>query len=154
MGSDHSDRTGRRTKRFKSIVDAFQPGTEMKLSIRTIGFAYLFSAIAALLLFVGCGSLHPHERRTGQLLDDKVTAGRVQAALTNIATYNFPHVLVAATNGTVTLSGYVENEVQRQQAAVLALTVDQVKRVENIVRLRPPAIHINKPSIMDATHDF
>jgi len=109
----------------------------MKLTIRNIGFACLFGAIAALLVLVGCGSLHPHERRTGQLLDDKVTAGRVQAALTNNAAYNFPHVLVSATNGTVMLSGYVENEAQKQQAAALAQSVDQVKKVENSVQLRP-----------------
>lgn len=108
----------------------------MKLAIQRIGLVSFIITAAALVVLWGCGGFPPHEKQTGRLLDDKVTARRVQAALTNNLSYNFPRVRVAATNGTVTLSGYVENDAQRQEAAALAQSVDQVRKVQNGLQLQ------------------
>lgn len=107
----------------------------MKPTIQKLVLACLIGAGASLPLFTGCASRHPHERQTDQFLDNKVTADRVQEALRNNATYQFPHVLASAANGTVTLSGYVENESQRQQAAALAMSVDRVKNIQNHIQI-------------------
>lgn len=102
----------------------------MKLMIYNLGLAAALSAV-----MVGCASRHPHEQRTDQLIDSKVTAERVQAALHGNSPYGFPRVQVTATNGTVTLSGSVQNEQERQQAAALARSIHRVKQVENRVQI-------------------
>lgn len=125
----------------------------MKLRIQRLGFAALIIAAANLAVIEGCGSPPPHEKRTGRLLDDKVTAARVRAALTNNISYEFPRVVVATTNGTVTLSGYVENEVQRREATTLTQSVGRVTKVENVLQIQPSLTPVGRPSNPGTTYE-
>ncbi len=103
--------------------------------MRNLALACWIGAGAAAMALTGCTGGHPHEQRTGELLDDKVTAERVQEALRSNAAYDFPHVQITSANGTVTLSGSVENEQQKQKAAAIARSIHRVKTVENRIRL-------------------
>lgn len=107
----------------------------MKLRIQNYGLACLISGAAALTLVLGCVGGHPHKKSTDRFIDDKVIAERVQAVLAGNATYHFPQVQVAATNGVVMLSGSVQMAQQKEQATALAQSVDDVKKVENRVQV-------------------
>lgn len=103
--------------------------------MRSLALVCWIGAGTAVMAFTGCMGGHPHEQRTGELLDDKVTAERVREALRSNAAYNFPHVQITSANGTVTLSGSVENEQQKQKAAAIARSIHRVKTVENRIWL-------------------
>ncbi len=101
----------------------------MKLKFLRAKVLLLPAALLTVLL-AGCNSAHPDRTHNADLLDDKVTAQRVQAALQR-AGPQFNHVHAGVTNGTVVLSGSVSSPQLRQQAEDIAKSSHRARKLEN-----------------------
>ncbi len=89
-----------------------------------------------LLLGASSGCLfHHHKQVNAGLLDDKVTADRVEAALKDSP--DLKQVRVEANGGEVTLSGTVKNAGAKERAAQLARRVHRVHKLNNDIQVRP-----------------
>src|SRR6185436_13801084 len=100
----------------------------------------LLCALLALLgAFSGCQSTTG--KTAGQTISDASISTAVQAKLTSDRLSNFPRIDVDTERGVVNLSGVVETEAQRAQAARLAQQVNGVVTVNNNLQIqnRPPA---------------
>jgi osmotically-inducible protein OsmY len=116
----------------------------------------LFTCLSALPLIVGlmgCAS-DRHNQSTGhpnydnrveepgdnhitdQRVEDSRTAERVREALAAAPQYTFNGVKVAASNGVVQLSGFVNTGAQRTRAGEVASKVVGVKSVENNLAIK------------------
>lgn len=94
-----------------------------------------FIASGLVLFAVGCASNQP-ERTAGQSIDDQATARRVEEALRTDPSYKFTDVKVAAYEGKVQLSGFVEKGEQKGHAEDIAKKVQGVKEVKNDIALK------------------
>lgn len=92
-------------------------------------------ATVIVLAASGCFGGH-HKQRGANLLDDKVTASRVESALQGGGTNQFAEVHVASTNGVITLSGSVGSEEQKEKAERLATGVHRVHSVKNEIAVK------------------
>ncbi len=90
----------------------------------------LFSTLILLTLFsiVGC-SRKP---------DDAKVSSEIQNKFSQDSGLSSKHLTVQASNGVVTLSGYVENDAQRAAASRQAAAVDGVKEVVNNLQVGNP----------------
>src|SRR5207247_4095652 len=70
--------------------------------------------------------------------NDAQLAGDIQTRLSADSGLQGKQLSVQAANGTVTLSGTVDNENQRQAAARYAASADGVKQVVNNLQVAPP----------------
>jgi osmotically-inducible protein OsmY len=95
----------------------------------------LYVAVSGFLAATGCGS-NPAKTQRPELLDDKVTAGRVEAAL-HRAGPEFKHVSVQALNGDVTLTGRVRSPADKSRAEEIANSLSRVKGVKDELRIQP-----------------
>ena len=99
----------------------------------------LFAALAALVstasLMVGCAGDSTH-RSTGAYLDDKSIATKVKADLIGDPDVKAGDVKVNVFRGDVQLSGFVENETQKQRAEQIARNVNGVNFVKNDLVVR------------------
>jgi hyperosmotically inducible periplasmic protein len=85
-------------------------------------------------LFLGaCAS----DRTAGSLIDDAAIVTRANAALAASPVTSAWDVSVESRNGTVQLSGFVENNEQRREAERLVSQIDGVETVRNNLELRP-----------------
>ncbi|UFS71130.1 BON domain-containing protein [Geomonas sp. RF6] len=93
----------------------------------------LFRMLACLGLvtaFLGCSA--PEKRQTaGEYIDDSVITSKVKAAIVNEEALKGMQVNVKTHDGTVQLSGFVDNQQQARQAASVAGKVEGVKNVQN-----------------------
>ncbi len=84
--------------------------------------------LAAMLLassaWIGCASSNPNRTHEGRLLDNKVTADRVHAALSKEGP-EFRHVEVTGTREGITLKGSVASAETRSRAEEIAKHVDR-----------------------------
>jgi len=99
--------------------------------------AHVMSLVLALggaALVTGCGS--PPPRTAGESIDDQAISRRVQEALSADPAYKFPEVKVAAYQGKVQLSGFVDKGEQRGQAEDIARKVPGVKEVRNDITMK------------------
>lgn len=102
-------------------------------------------AVASLALVLAACAHRPGEPMS-QAWSDKMTSRRVNAQLKESPTYKFPTVEVTTHDGVVALSGFVNNDAQKQEAirrAQAAVGVRQV--VDNLVIQmmptgRPPVV--------------
>jgi hyperosmotically inducible protein len=94
-----------------------------------------FIASGLVFLATGCASDQP-ERTAGQSIDDQATARRVEQALTSDPAYKFTDVKVAAYEGKVQLSGFVDNGEQKGRAEAIAKKIPGVKEVKNDIALK------------------
>ena len=86
-------------------------------------------------LLSGCIGFHRHQ--VGEdMLDDKVTNDRVQAALKADGTGRYAGIQVGTTNGIVTLSGSVRTEEEKSKAVELAKTVRRVKELKDAIQVK------------------
>ena len=92
-----------------------------------------------LIALTGCQSTTG--KTASQTMSDASISTAVQAKLTRDRLANFPRIDVDTERGVVNLSGVVETETQRAQAARLAQQVEGVVRVNNNLQIqnRPPA---------------
>ena len=75
-------------------------------------------------------------RSAGELLDDGVLTSRVNGALADSELGKALDVNVESNRGTVLLSGFLDNEEQRQEAVEIARRVDGVVKVINGINLK------------------
>ena len=75
-------------------------------------------------------------QRAGQSMDDNAITTAVKTKLTSDGAANLARVNVTSTNGTVRLSGMVDNPDQKAQASRLAGQVSGVQRVDNDIQIQ------------------
>ena len=97
-----------------------------------------YVSIIFLVTLSGCQSTTGKTAR--QTISDTSISTAVQAKLTNDRLSNFPRIDVDTERGVVNLSGVVQTEAQRTQAARLARQVDGVVKVNNNLQVE------NRPS--------
>ena len=98
----------------------------------------LLGALAAsslLVMAASCASDQP-QRTAGESIDDQATARRVQEALNSDPAYKFTEVKVVAYQGKVQLSGFVDKDHQKNQAAEIAKKTAGVKEVKNDIAMK------------------
>jgi hyperosmotically inducible protein len=72
-----------------------------------------------------------------QKLDDSVTTGKVKAALIDSKDVRSNDINVETRSGVVQLSGFVPTDAMREKAGVVALRVEGVKELDNVLQVRP-----------------
>ena len=108
-----------------------------------------FSAWSLLVGLTGCaGERYTHHieedrtadrddnQSTDQWIEDSRTANRVREALAASADYKYDGVKVAASDGVVRLSGFVNTSAQRRSAGEVTGKVVGVKSVENDLKVK------------------
>lgn len=101
------------------------------ITLRALG------AAAMLALGMSVSGCHTEGRTTGQAINDKMTAYDVDRALDHDPVLKYPDVKVSVFNGTAQLTGFVNTEQQRNQAAQIASNVQGVRQVINEITIRP-----------------
>jgi osmotically-inducible protein OsmY len=97
-------------------------------------FTVLPVAIGLVVLAAGCAG-NRHQRSAGESIDDEATSRRVQNSLGSDPAYKYTEVKVATYQGKVQLSGFVDNDQQKEHAEEIARKTPGVKGVKNdIVR--------------------
>src|SRR5580704_2003734 len=102
-----------------------------KIKILCVAFALGVSAVAGV---TGCAGDRYHES-TGEYVDDSSLTVRVKGALGDDY-YKYPDVKVTSFKGTVQLSGFVENESQKDRAGTIARGVQGVHDVANNITIK------------------
>jgi len=91
-------------------------------------------AVGLVILATSCAS--DPQRTAGQSIDDEATSRRVQSSLSSDPAYKYTEVKVATYQGKVQLSGFVDNDQQREHAEIVAKKTQGVKEVENDIKLK------------------
>ncbi|PKH00282.1 BON domain-containing protein [Paraglaciecola sp. MB-3u-78] len=109
----------------------------------------LLQGCAGLIIGAGVGAASvAHDRRTlGTQVDDTTAAGRISTAISNdVAINEQASISVQVFNGTALLIGQAPTQALIQQAEKLALSVKNIKKLHNQVRLGlpiPPSVVAN-----------
>jgi osmotically-inducible protein OsmY len=93
---------------------------------------------AGIAFNAGCSSSATH-RSTGAYIDDTAITAKVKGAFVQDDLVKAMDVKVDTYNGTVQLSGFVENAEQRSRAEQIARGIAGVRDVANNIQLTPPA---------------
>lgn len=91
-------------------------------------------AIGLVVLATGCA--RDRQRTAGQSIDDEATSRRVQNSLSTDPAYKYTEVKVATYQGKVQLSGFVDNDQQKEHAEQVAKKTPGVKDVKNDIVLK------------------
>jgi hyperosmotically inducible protein len=105
----------------------------MKLRILNAALAAIAVALS------GCAADGPPEtkRTTGEFTSDAALTARVKSAIaTDVGARTATAVNVTTYNGTVQLTGFVDNNDQKSRAEQAAKKVDGVKSVKNDIRIK------------------
>jgi len=103
----------------------------MKKLIHNFTFLAALAALASVATFsVGCAG-DRNTRSTGAYLDDKSIAAKVKADLIGDPDVKAAQVKVNVFRGDVQLSGFVDNDTQKQKAEQIARNVNGVNFVKN-----------------------
>jgi osmotically-inducible protein OsmY len=97
--------------------------------------SYLPPIIFASML-AGCISRSLLPDKVSNLLDDKTTTARVEAALKSNGGNELSGVVATTTNSVVTLRGSVPSPEARSRAAAITRGVDHVKEVHDEIQVR------------------
>ena len=92
------------------------------------------SCVLFMAVIIGCQSTTG--KTAGQTMSDASISTAVQAKLTRDRLGNFPRIDVDTERGVVNLSGIVETDAQRAQAARLAQQVEGVVKVNNNLQIQ------------------
>ena len=92
------------------------------------------SALAAAVL-IGCAAT-PHHEATGQSFDDATITGKVKADFIESPLTKGRDISVTTAHGVVKLSGLVDSQEQRNEAARVAKAVPGVRSVNNELQLK------------------
>ncbi len=95
----------------------------------------LVAAALAVVLLGGCAGSSTQES-TGEYLDDTTLTTKVKTTLLQDPEVSGLAINVETFKGEVQLSGFANNEMERQRAADLASSVDGVAAVKNDIRLK------------------
>lgn len=98
----------------------------------------LTALAAAALMGVAACSSNPENRRTvGETAGDAAVTAKVKTAIaTDVGARTATAVNVTTYNGTVQLTGFVDNNDQKSRAEDAAKKVDGVKSVKNDIRIK------------------
>jgi osmotically-inducible protein OsmY len=98
----------------------------------------LTALAAAALMGVAACSSNPENRRTaGETAGDAAITAKVKTAIaTDVGARTATAVNVTTYNGTVQLTGFVDNDEQKKRAEAAAKKVDGVKSVDNDIRIK------------------
>jgi hypothetical protein len=102
------------------------------------------SCVLFMAVIIGCQSTTG--KTAGQTMSDASISTAVQAKLTRDRLGNFPRIDVDTERGVVNLSGIVETDAQRAQAARLAQQVEGVVKVNNNLQIQ------NRPIAGKSSH--
>ena len=91
----------------------------------------VLAALIAAPLATGCG------KTVGDTIDDTTITTRVKTAMLNDPAVGGLRIDVDTFRGTVTLSGRVKSDAERQQAIALARTIDGVTQVKDALQVIP-----------------
>jgi hyperosmotically inducible periplasmic protein len=73
----------------------------------------------------------------GTKLDDSLVTGKVKAALMDAADVKSLQINVETRDGVTQLAGYVASEAMKDKASRIAAGIEGVKRVDNVLMVRP-----------------
>jgi len=107
-------------------------GTKKKIMNRKITLAMLLASLAAVpvVFTTGCAVTQGRES-AGRYVDDKTITAKVKTDLYKDPTVKGTQVNVTTFQGTVQLSGVVENQAQKDRAGEIAQQVKGVQSVRN-----------------------
>lgn len=89
---------------------------------------------SAVVGLTGCLGDRYHES-TGEYVDDTTLTAHVKNALAHDE-YKYPDVKVTTFKGTVQLSGFVDDQNQKQRAYTIARGVEGVRQVDNNITVK------------------
>jgi len=96
---------------------------------------FKLAAISAFVILAGGVSV-AHAETTGQYVDDTAITTKVKAALLADSRLKAMHISVETNQGSVELSGTVDNKSQESEAIKVANQVEGVKLVKDIMTVR------------------
>ncbi len=100
-----------------------------------------FAAIGLMALSIGLTGCHSTGgRSTGQAMNDYMTGRDVKKALAKSPVYKFKEVRPIVYNGSVQLTGFVNSDQQRTEAAQIASRVQGVHEVINDIIVKPTPV--------------
>ena len=108
---------------------------DMKTTFTTVTLLGAAGIVAGTLVLAGCAS--DRTRNMGQVISDREVAGSVEKQLDRDPTYKYKDVKVNVYEGNVQLSGFVQTQDQRRQAADLAAHAPGARQVINDILIQP-----------------
>ena len=103
----------------------------INLSLRSL------SVLALLALGLGLTGCKSDDRSMAQEWGDRQVARGVKKELSKDDMYRYPDVVPVVHDGIVQLTGFVDNQEQRQRAAQLAARAKGAREIVNIIELKP-----------------
>jgi osmotically-inducible protein OsmY len=94
------------------------------------------AAMVVALLTAGCAVTRGQET-AGAYIDDTTITGQVKSRMLDNPNVSGTSISVETLNGTVMLSGFAKNSVEKDTAERIARDVNGVKSVKNQIALRP-----------------
>jgi len=94
------------------------------------------AAVAALVVTSGCAVSRGQET-TGAYIDDATITTKVKSEMVEDKNVDAAAIKVETLNGTVMLSGFAKNSLEKETAERIALKVKGVKQVKNEIAVRP-----------------
>lgn len=97
----------------------------------------IFISLFCLAAFVGTIACQtPAGRSTGDVVDDSAITTKVKTKIIADDSLSGITISVSTFNGTVTLTGAVDNTAQKQHATDVARSVAEVKDVKNLLEIK------------------
>jgi hyperosmotically inducible periplasmic protein len=103
--------------------------------MKKINQAAIMIAVAG-ILFMATACQTPAGRTTGQVVDDATITTKVKAKIFDQSILRGFAISVDTFEGTVTLTGAVKSEEQKEEAGNAAATVNGVKAVNNLLEIK------------------
>lgn len=97
--------------------------------------AAIVTALVAITALPGC-AVSRGQSSVGEYIDDTALTTSVKARLVESKAVDASSIGVQTLNGEVMLSGFAKNNTEREQAGVLARSVNGVKAVKNQIVVR------------------
>jgi hyperosmotically inducible protein len=103
---------------------------------RSLRTAALSVAVIALMALAGCAVTRGQET-VGAYVDDAAISTGVKARFVENRNVDASSIKVESLNGTVLLSGFAKNNLERTSAEAIARSVSGVRNVRNEIAVRP-----------------
>ena len=110
----------------------------MKQSKNCLLSLLVLAGVAGVTLTTGCTATATRQS-TGEYIDDTAVTARVKGRLVADETVKALDVQVETFRGVVQLSGFVDNDTQRNRAEQIARTTNGVTEVQNNIQLKTSA---------------
>ena len=104
--------------------------------IRKISHTWMIVCLLIMIGISGCAGLLNPQAVEEVAAEDKILAMKIKAKLIETKELKAAAIHVDASNGLVTLSGFIETEAQRQLASSITQRTPNVKRVDNQIKVK------------------